>query len=361
MRALWTFASILALSAPLAACKKKDGEGVDEGAAAPAGEGRARDRRRGDRPRNSSCSPAPSSPTSAPRSPPTRGQGPQRAWSSAASASRWARRWSSSTCSPRRCGAREAQANLGVGAGAAAARRAGVQAHASRCSTRARSRAASTTARSRSARRRCSRSSAAEARAQMMTKSVADGIVRAPFEGDGRREERLARRVGRARPPAVHAGRRRSAARSSCRCPRPRSASIQKGQEVELTAVAHPDKKYQRDGHAGRRRDRPHALADRRGDARARLGAGPRHVRRGAGHGRPDRRARWCRRPRSSSAARRWHVFVVEERRGRGPHRPGRRRPPDADKVSIVQGVDKGDKVVAKVTDQIVDGRRVVE
>ena len=34
---------------------------------------------------------------------------------------------------------------------------------------------------------------------------------------------------------------------------------------------------------------------------------------------------------------------------------------PEPGKVAVLQGVNKGDKVVAKITDQIIDGLRVAE
>jgi hypothetical protein len=55
-----------------------------------------------------------------------------------------------------------------------------------------------------------------------------------------------------------------------------------------------------------------------------------------------------------------WHAFVAVKGELQdhivqvGP-------PPAPGQVSILQGVAKGDKVVAKVTDRVIDGLRVVE
>ncbi|MGN6106725.1 MAG: efflux RND transporter periplasmic adaptor subunit, partial [Kofleriaceae bacterium] len=55
-----------------------------------------------------------------------------------------------------------------------------------------------------------------------------------------------------------------------------------------------------------------------------------------------------------------WHAFV--EVKGSLEDRIVQLGPvPGEGKVSIVQGVNKGDKVVAKVTDQVIDGLRVAE
>ena len=78
---------------------------------------------------------------------------------------------------------------------------------------------------------------AAPARADMMSKSVSDGLVRAPFDG---RSPRRSVAPGEWVSPAaaVHAGRRRPARRSSSRSPRPRSTRSRRTKKVELTAVA---------------------------------------------------------------------------------------------------------------------------
>jgi membrane fusion protein (multidrug efflux system) len=55
-----------------------------------------------------------------------------------------------------------------------------------------------------------------------------------------------------------------------------------------------------------------------------------------------------------------WRAFVVKD--GVAQERVVQLgNPPEAGKVTIVQGVDKGEKVIAKVTDQVVDGAKVTE
>ena len=81
---------------------------------------------------------------------------------------------------------------------------------------------------------------AAQARTEMMSKSVADGLVRAPFDGVVSEKMVVARRVGRARQAAVHARRRRPA-EDRALGPEIAVAAIKKGQRVELIAVAHPE------------------------------------------------------------------------------------------------------------------------
>ena len=236
---------------------------------------------------------------------------------------------------------------------AEAARRGGVQAHAVAARqgrdhaqrVRPPEHAVHVRARSRSRRRRRAR--------EMMAKSVADGIVRAPFDGVVAEKMRHARRVGRARPPAVHARRRRSAARSSSRCPRPRCARSQQDQQRRRSiAVARPDKTLRRDGHAARRRDRPHALADRRGDARPGLASScpacsPRRTSRSARPPRPVVPATAV-----VKRGKTWHAFVVVK----GERRRTRIVQLGADAGAAAQVVDRrsrprsrATKVVAKV------------
>jgi hypothetical protein len=55
-----------------------------------------------------------------------------------------------------------------------------------------------------------------------------------------------------------------------------------------------------------------------------------------------------------------WHAFV--DVKGELQDRIVQLGPaPSKDQVSIIQGVDAGDKVVTKISDQVVDGAKVVE
>src|SRR5262249_3857100 len=57
----------------------------------------------------------------------------------------------------------------------------------------------------------------------------------------------------------------------------------------------------------------------------------------------------------------RWHAFVIKNGEAEDHIVQVAVVAPSPDQVAIVQGVDKGDKVVAKVTDAVVDGAKVTE
>jgi len=199
---------------------------------------------------------------------------------------------------------------------------------------------------------------AVTARNQMMAKSVADGIVRAPF--DGIVSEKMVSPgewVAPGRPLFTLVD--DDPLKVELSIAELAVTLIKENQRIDLVAVAYPDKKYgatitRLGAEIGRTRSLiVEARVDKGSDlvpgmfveARVKIGEVPlvivpadAVVRRG----------------------RRWHAFIikgteVEERLvqlGAEPA-PGQ--------VSIVEGIAKGEKVVTKVTDAIVDGVKVVE
>ncbi|MEO8699166.1 MAG: efflux RND transporter periplasmic adaptor subunit [Kofleriaceae bacterium] len=200
--------------------------------------------------------------------------------------------------------------------------------------------------------------SAAEARTAMMAKSVRDGLVRAPFDGvvadkNVTPGEWVA--PGRSLFTLVDD----DPLRIELSVPEAAVRAIQMDQIVELTSVAYPDKRYlakvtRIGAEIGRTRSLiVEATIDKGSDLVPGMFAEA-HL-----------TIKQVERPVLPAAAvvRRgkvWHAFVVVK--GELEDRIVQLGPqPSKDQVSIVQGVLKGDKVVAKVTEQIVDGLRVVE
>lgn len=199
---------------------------------------------------------------------------------------------------------------------------------------------------------------AAEARAAMMTKQVQDGIVRAPFEGViSDKNVTPGDWVAPGRPLFTLVD--DDPLKIELSVPEAAVRAIQKDQKVELEAVANPGKVYvatvtRLGAEIGRTRSlMVEATLDKGADlvpgmfaeARVTVGQVPRPVL-----------------PETAVVKRgkTWHVFAVvkgeaQDRIVQLGARPG------PGLVSIVQGVEKGDKVVAKVTDQVVDGVRVAE
>lgn len=202
--------------------------------------------------------------------------------------------------------------------------------------------------------------SAAQARADMITQSIRDGLVRAPFDG-------VVTEKSVAPGEWVAPGRTLftlvddDPLKIELSVPEASVRAIQRGQKVVLSAVAQPDKTYTATvsrvgGEIGRTRSLiVEATLDPQKDlvpgmfaqAHVVVGQTPRPVV-----------------PAEAIVKRGkiWHAFVAVkgELQDRivqvGP------APEGADKqVSILQGVNKGDKLVAKITDQIIDGLRVVE
>ena len=198
----------------------------------------------------------------------------------------------------------------------------------------------------------------AQARNDMMSKSVADGMVRAPFDGvvsekDVSPGEWVA--PGKALFTLVDD----DPLKIELSVPEKAVTDIKKDQRVEIVAVAHPDKKFgatvsRLGAEIGKSRaltaeatlDKDSGLVPGMfAEAHIIIGQSPRIV------------------LPAEAVARRgetWHAFVVkngiaEDRIVQLSSSPG------DGKVAVVQGVTKGEKVVAKVTDQLVDGVKVQE
>lgn len=200
--------------------------------------------------------------------------------------------------------------------------------------------------------------SAAEARTAMMTKSVADGMVRAPFDGVVAQKnvtpgEWVA--PGRALFTLVDD----DPLKIELSVPEVSVHAIKPGQVVDLTAVANPEQTFKAkvtriSGEIGRTRSLiveatidpgSNLVPGMFAEARVKVGETTRVVL-----------------PKEAVVRRGkvWHAFV--EVKGTLEDRIVQLGPVPAEgKVSIVQGVNKGDKVVAKVTDQVIDGLRVAE
>ena len=200
--------------------------------------------------------------------------------------------------------------------------------------------------------------SAAEARTAMISKSVADGIVRAPFEGVvAQRSVTPGEWVvpGRSLITLVDD----KPLRIELSVPEAAVRAIALKQRVELVAVAYPDKKYSAivtriGAEIGRTRSLTvEATIDPGSDLVPGMFA--------EAMVEIDHKLRAV--VPADAVVKRgklWHAFVVVKGEAQdrivhlGPDpAPGQR--------SILQGVAKGDKVVAKVTEQVVDGLRVTE
>lgn len=200
--------------------------------------------------------------------------------------------------------------------------------------------------------------SAAQARADMINKSVSDGLVRAPFDGQVT-EKSVAPGEWVAPGRTLFTLVDDDPLRIELSVPEAAVRAIQKDQKVELTAVAQPGKTYSaKVTRVGGEINKSRALVveatlDPQTDlvpgmfaeAHVTIGQTPRPVI-----------------PADAVVQRgkQTHAFVaikgeLQERIvqvGASPA-PGQ--------VAILQGIAKGDKVVAKVTEQITDGLRVVE
>lgn len=200
--------------------------------------------------------------------------------------------------------------------------------------------------------------SAAQARADMITKSISDGLVRAPFDGQVT-EKSVAPGEWVAPGRTLFTLVDDDPLRIELSVPEASVRAIQKGQKVELSAVAQPGKTYAATvtrigGEVGKSRALiVEATLDPQKDlvpgmfAEAKLIVGE--------TARPVV-------PKDAVVKRGklWHAYVAVDGELRdsivqiGPAT-------DPTKVAILQGVKKGDKVVAKVTDQVTDGLRVVQ
>ena len=199
---------------------------------------------------------------------------------------------------------------------------------------------------------------AVQARNEMMSKSVSDGMVRAPF--DGVVSEKMVSPgewVAPGKPLFTLVD--DEPLKVELSVSEIGVNMIQRGQRVDIVATARPDKTYgatvtRMAAEIGRTRSLiVEATIDKGSElipgmfaeAHIQVGTSPHVVV-----------------PKDAVAKRgkTWHAFVVkngelEERLVQvGP-------PPGPDQVSILQGLSKGEKVAAKVDDKIVDGLKVVE
>jgi RND family efflux transporter MFP subunit len=192
----------------------------------------------------------------------------------------------------------------------------------------------------------------------MITKSITDGLVRAPFDGQVT-EKSVAPGEWVAPGRTLFTLVDDDPLRIELSVPEAAVRAIQKGQKVELSAVAQPGKTYSATvsrvgGEIGKSRALiVEATLDPQTDlvpgmfaeAHVVIGQTPRPVV-----------------PKDAvvKRAKLWHAFVaVKGELQDHVVQVGPATSPD--QVSILQGITKGDKVVAKVTDQIIDGLRVVE
>jgi membrane fusion protein (multidrug efflux system) len=199
---------------------------------------------------------------------------------------------------------------------------------------------------------------AAEARAAMMTKQIADGIVRAPFDGVISDKSVVPGDwVNPGKPLFTLVD--DDPLKIELSVPEAAVRAVQLDQQVEIHAVANPEKTYlakitRRGAEIGRTRSLIVEATLEKGsdlvpgmfaEARVTVGQVPRPII-----------------PETAVVKRgkTWHAFVVVkgELQDRIVQLDGK---PQPGQIAIVQGLVKGEKVVAKVTEQIADGVRVVE
>jgi membrane fusion protein (multidrug efflux system) len=198
----------------------------------------------------------------------------------------------------------------------------------------------------------------AQARNDMMSKSVADGMVRAPFDGTVSEKDVSPGewvQPGKTLFTLVDD----DPLKIELQVPEKSVTDVKKDQRVELIAVSHPDKKFgatitRLGAEIGKSRAlTAEATIDKDSglvpgmftEAHIITGQSPRVVL-----------------PKEAVVHRgdNDHVFVVKN--GIAEDHVVQLGPaPSDDKVAIIQGVLKGEKVVAKVTDQVVDGAKVQE
>ncbi|MDQ3341300.1 MAG: efflux RND transporter periplasmic adaptor subunit [Myxococcota bacterium] len=198
---------------------------------------------------------------------------------------------------------------------------------------------------------------AAEARAGMMAKSLQDGVVRAPFDGViSDKNVTAGDWVQPGRPLFTLVD--DDPLKIELSVPEAAVRAVQKDQKVEIEAVAQPGKTYtatvtRLGAEIGRSRsliveatlEKSDLVPGMFAEARLTVGQETRPVV-----------------PETAVVKRgkTWHAFVVVK--GEAQDRIVQLgSKPAAGQVSIVQGLVKGDRVVAKVTELVVDGVRVVE
>jgi membrane fusion protein, multidrug efflux system len=198
----------------------------------------------------------------------------------------------------------------------------------------------------------------AQARNDMMSKSVADGMVRAPFDGTVSEKDVAPGewvQPGKTLFTLVDD----DPLKIELQVPEKSVSDVKKDQRVEIIAVSHPDKKFgatitRLGAEIGKSRSlTAEATLDKDSglvpgmfaEAHILTGQSPRVVL-----------------PKEAVAHRgdNDHVFVVKN--GIAEDRVVQLgAAPSDDKVAVIQGVLKGEKVIAKVTDQVVDGAKVQE
>lgn len=197
---------------------------------------------------------------------------------------------------------------------------------------------------------------AAQARADMNAKSVSDGVVRAPFDGQVT-EKSVAPGEWVAPGRTLFTLVDDDPLKIELSVPELNVRAIEKGQRVELVAVAFPGKTYSAvvtriGGEIGKNRALiVEATLERQSDlvpgmfveAHVNVGQTPRPVV-----------------PRTAVVQRNkiWHAFVAINGELKD-YIVQTGTANEADKVAILQGLKAGDQVVAQVTDKIVDGLRV--
>jgi len=200
--------------------------------------------------------------------------------------------------------------------------------------------------------------SAAQARADMITKSISDGLVRAPF--DGQVTEKSVTPGEWVQPgKTLFTLVDDDPLRIDLSVPEAAVRSIQKGQKVTITAVAQPGKTYSATvsrigGEVGKSRSliveatldpQPDLVPGMFAEATIVVGQTPRPVV-----------------PKDAVVLRGKlsHAFAVVK--GEVVDRIVQVGPAASpDQVAILQGLAKGDKVITKITDQIIDGLKVAE
>jgi membrane fusion protein (multidrug efflux system) len=201
--------------------------------------------------------------------------------------------------------------------------------------------------------------SAAQARTEMMSKSVSDGLVRAPF--DGVIAERMispGEWVNPGKPLFTLV--KDDPLKIELSVPEVAVRAMKLGERVEVRSVAYPDKAYQATvnrlgGEIGKTRSLiVEAQFDKGSDlvpgmfaeAHVVFGQTPHVVL-----------------PEAAVVKRgkQWHAFVVTKNGEAEDRLVQLGTPPEAGKQTILEGIAKGDKVIAQVTDQVVDGAKVTE
>ena len=201
--------------------------------------------------------------------------------------------------------------------------------------------------------------SAAQARTEMMSKSVSDGLVRAPF--DGVIAERMISpgewvQPGKPLFTLVKA----DPLKIELSVPEVAVRAVKQGERVEVHSVAYPDKSYNATvnrigSEIGKTRSLiVEAQIDKGSDlvpgmfaeARLQIGENPHVVV-----------------PETAVVKRgkQWHAFVVTKDNELEDRLVQLGTPPEAGKQTIVHGVTKGEKLVAQINEQVVDGAKVTE